>query len=103
MKIAPDIIFELNEKFKGLEIIGSNSFAKINDKDKKAWHEFEGIFIASGPNIKNLGEIKQAEIIDVAPTILKLYDIKKPEEMDGKIINLIKDKFKHQKSNIFVA
>ena len=103
LKIAPDIIFELNEKFKGLEIIGSNSFAKINDKDKKAWHEFEGIFIASGPNIKNLGEIKQAEIIDVAPTILKLYDIKKPEEMDGKIINLIKDKFKHQKSNIFVA
>ena len=48
-----------------------------------------GIFIAKGKNIKSGLEIKNAEIIDLAPTILHLMGSPIPKDMDGKVLEEI--------------
>lgn len=87
---APDIIFEVNKKFKGMEILDKKEFVEIPNKDKRGWHSQKGIFMANGKDILNKGEIKAAKLIDIAPTILKLYGIEKPGDMDGKVLNIFK-------------
>jgi len=86
---APDIVFRINNKFKGMEIFDKQEFVKIPNNDKRAWHAKNGIFIARGKNILQ-GEIKNAKLIDIAPTILKLYGINKPIDMDGKVLDIFK-------------
>ena len=48
-----------------------------------------GCFIVSGPGIKNSGKIKDIDIRQVAPTILKLMKLKIPKEIKVKTINQI--------------
>ena len=49
-----------------------------------------GIFIACGPDIKDTGEnIGRARIIDLAPTILHMFNLEIPEDMDGKVLTNI--------------
>lgn len=44
-----------------------------------------GLFIAYGPDVKNTGkQIETARIIDLAPTILHMFNLEIPEDMDGK-------------------
>ena len=90
--IAPDIIFKIHDNFRGLEIFDRNEIVKIPEKDKRGWHGEKGIFIASGPSFKEKKEILGANLIDVTPTILKVYGIEKPEEMDGEVLDVFKEK-----------
>ncbi len=48
-------------------------------------HRLHGIFIASGPEIQ-AGEITNARIQDLAPTILHLMGLPVPEDMDGHVL-----------------
>jgi len=43
-------------------------------------YDYYGIFFISGPGIKN------AKIIDVAPTILHLFNISIPDNIDGRVL-----------------
>ncbi len=52
-------------------------------------HTQNGIFIAYGKNIKKGKIIKNAQIIDLAPTILYMMDQAIPEDMDGKVLTEI--------------
>lgn len=53
-------------------------------------HRMNGIFIACGPDIKNTGEeLKKARIIDLAPTILHMFGLQIPENMDGEVLTHI--------------
>lgn len=90
LDVAPDLTFEINRKFRGLEVYENEQFVEIPKKDRKSWHEFEGIFIASGQNIKKRGKIEQKNIVDVAPTILDFYKIKIPKDIDGRAIKIFK-------------
>lgn len=45
--------------------------------------DLDGIFIINGSNVKN-DHIKNASLVDIMPTILKLIGIKKYDEYDGK-------------------
>ncbi len=90
LEIAPDLIFKINGEFRGLEVYENEQFVEIPKKDRKSWHEFEGIFIAAGPSIKKIGEIEQKKIVDIAPTILDFYKIKTPKDMDGRTIKIFK-------------
>ncbi|RLI74042.1 hypothetical protein DRP04_15145 [Archaeoglobales archaeon] len=54
-------------------------------------HRMEGIFIMKGENVKRNEKIKNAEIIDIAPTILHMMGVPVPLDMDGKVL---KDAFK---------
>ncbi|MEM1324376.1 MAG: alkaline phosphatase family protein [Bacteroidota bacterium] len=52
-------------------------------------HSPYGIFVAAGPDIKKDELIFGASIIDVTPTLLKLFDLPVGEDMDGKVLDQI--------------
>jgi predicted AlkP superfamily phosphohydrolase/phosphomutase len=57
--------------------------------DKSEWggtHRANGILIASGPAFKKSLEIENARLIDMAPTILHLFGVSVPGDMDGKVL-----------------
>jgi predicted AlkP superfamily phosphohydrolase/phosphomutase len=49
-------------------------------------HRVNGIFIGRGPALKAAAEIENAELIDLAPTLLHLLGIPVPDDMDGKVL-----------------
>lgn len=49
-------------------------------------HRPEGIFIASGPRINHNAGVSDANIYDIAPTVLYLQGLAVPRDMDGKVI-----------------
>ncbi|MGI8437573.1 MAG: alkaline phosphatase family protein [Chthoniobacterales bacterium] len=48
------------------------------------WHRQFGIFVIAGPGIKKDERIYGASLIDVAPTVLTLFDLPIGEDMDGR-------------------
>lgn len=48
-------------------------------------HRQFGIFVASGPNIKKNEKVFGLSLIDIAPTILNLFDLPIGRDMDGKV------------------
>ena len=49
-------------------------------------HRREGIFIAAGPGIHNGVELPEANILDLAPTIMHLLGESVPRVMDGRVL-----------------
>jgi len=94
--VAPDIIFTINN----WECVILNDFhADFLYKNEPysnrhtGSHRMEGIFLAYGPDIKKGVEIKNLQIYDIAPTILYMFDIPIPSDIDGKIL---KEMFKEE-------
>jgi predicted AlkP superfamily phosphohydrolase/phosphomutase/Tfp pilus assembly protein PilF len=48
------------------------------------WHRQYGIFVMAGPGIKRDERIYGASLIDIAPTVLSLFDLPIGEDMDGR-------------------
>lgn len=86
---APDIVYSL-DNFDYVPRIRLEGKIFKNPRDAGN-HKQYGIMIASGKNIRK-GKIKGGELIDIAPTILKLFNVKNPKEMDGKVLDIFKDK-----------
>jgi predicted AlkP superfamily phosphohydrolase/phosphomutase len=79
MEHAPDLFLEYQNLY-GMKVGG----------DPAGWdlvgsHAMNGIFIASGPDLR-AARIEGAEIIDLAPTILHLAGLAVPDDMDGKVL-----------------
>ena len=49
-------------------------------------HRRDGILVASGPALKRAAEIEGAQLIDFAPTLLHLFSLPVPEDMDGRVL-----------------
>jgi predicted AlkP superfamily phosphohydrolase/phosphomutase len=47
-------------------------------------HTFRGFFAAAGPSIVERGRISDVDVLDIAPTLLKLLDAEKPPQMTGR-------------------
>jgi len=96
MHKIPDIVMVPNEGFtvyKSLGMITKEIFTKLTKQVKQGAHEgaTEGIFMAYGKDIiKNI--INKVTILDIAPTVLQMYGVLIPEDIDGtalqKILNL---------------
>jgi predicted AlkP superfamily phosphohydrolase/phosphomutase len=89
---APDLVYVINN----FRCISLHSFhgdpvfqVKQLREDYSGTHRFEGIFIAKGPSIKRGHRLQRAEIIDIAPTLLHIFEVPIPEEMDGKVLKEI--------------
>jgi len=52
-------------------------------------HRMNGIFIASGPNIRSTKGMKNFKIYDIAPTILHHYGVPIPNNLDGRVLKEI--------------
>ncbi len=55
---------------------------------ESSWHRFNGTFMAMGPSFKK-GMRINPEITDMAPTILHMYGIPIPSDMDGRVLTEI--------------
>jgi arylsulfatase A-like enzyme len=49
-------------------------------------HRLHGILIGRGPALKTAVEIENAQLIDLAPTLLYLLGVPVPQDMDGKVL-----------------
>jgi len=88
---APDILILPNE---GYEITCSFRFGgewnySIKESGWSGTHALHGIFIAYGPDVKKGCEVEGVRIYDIAPTILHLYGLPIPRDMDGRVLEEI--------------
>jgi predicted AlkP superfamily phosphohydrolase/phosphomutase len=87
LKDAPDIVFIIENG--EIEIDATVGDEKIftDGSPFTGWtgtHTKTGIFIANGPEVRRGQKLEPSSILDVTPTILKIYGIPIPEEIDGK-------------------
>jgi len=84
----PDIIFLTNNlEYAATDRVYGNSIVSEPFRIGRGNHRMNGIFIAYGPDIRDTGEsIGRARIIDLAPTILHMFDLEIPQDMDGKVL-----------------
>lgn len=88
---APDLFFysQISNYLSGSILgFGSNKVF-LDNLIYTGHHRINGIFIAQGKNINSGTEIKDAELIDLAPTILFMMKDGIPKDMDGKILKTI--------------
>jgi len=63
-----------------------NSEIITESKGTTGNHRLNGIFLAYGPGIKKGYKIEGAKIYDIAPTILHIFDLPIPNDMDGRVL-----------------
>jgi len=84
----PDIIFLFSELYYGDE--SSPTFIeRVTHTKFLSGHRIDGIFIAHGPDIRKGYKIKNVEIIDLCPTILHMFGLPIPIDVDGKVLKEI--------------
>jgi len=83
---APDIIFRTKDGYQTDPFIGGSLFDDANDKSGTGMHTEDGIFLVSGPGIRQGARIAPAHITDVAPTVLYTMGYPAPSDMDGAVI-----------------
>ena len=94
ISLAPDLLFSINEY--RCDICNSrfsdDSFTKRTPNvNISGTHRVEGIFIAWGKHIRP-GIETNANIVDIAPTLLYLYGLPIPSDVDGRILGEVFDK-----------
>ena len=85
---APDILFKINDH--GCNVLSSTLKGEIFSdnlpfKNKSGSHRNKGIFCAFGPDIKE-GKKINAKIYDLAPTILHIFNVPIPSDIDGRVL-----------------
>ncbi|WP_148883189.1 alkaline phosphatase family protein [Thermococcus aciditolerans] len=83
---APDIIFLLKKGYGLTTFLDLSAPFFENIYSPFGTHHVDGIFLVYGPGIKEGYKIKPAEIIDVAPTILHIFNLPIPNDMDGRVL-----------------
>ncbi|EHP86159.1 alkaline phosphatase family protein [Methanotorris formicicus] len=88
VNLLPDIIFTINN---WRCVIIEDNFDKPLFEEKPfstrhtGSHRLNGIFLAYGPGIKK-GQRVDAKICDIAPTILHIFGLPIPNDMDGRVL-----------------
>lgn len=96
LRLAPDIQFLTRD----LSILPRGDFFvdglyRETSEHTPALHRRNGILFMKGQGIKKAASINDARIEDLAPTIIHMYGMPVPEEMDGKVlIDCFSDDFK---------
>ena len=86
---APDIVFlprRLEYFGFGEYEFGSHKVIEAMQRGISGTHRLNGIFIAYGQAVKPGVIVENAQIVDLAPTILQLMGVPIPEHMDGRVL-----------------
>lgn len=89
VKGAPDIVFLPDN----MEILGKGAYEFLSNRivspsrSQSGHHRMNGLFFATGPDIKSNYEVKDAHIMDIAPTVLYKLGLPVLDYMDGKILD----------------
>lgn len=89
--VPPDLIIIFGDlSWRSVGTVGYDSvYTQENDTGPDdANHDWNGIFIMRAPEVAKRGRAEGLEIRDVAPTILRLFGIEPPADMQGKSIVL---------------
>jgi predicted AlkP superfamily phosphohydrolase/phosphomutase len=88
---CPDLIAYFDDLAWGVnnDGVGSDKLYLVGDEagNDNAGHHPIGSFIISGPGIKKRGKIDRINILDITPTILKIYGIEN-KDLQGKAIDI---------------
>jgi predicted AlkP superfamily phosphohydrolase/phosphomutase len=87
--IAPDLIVYFGDL--SWRSVGSVGFGSVHTFENdtgpdEANHSQHGIFIMRAPEMDARGKVSGLHVMDVAPTVLNLLELKVPEDMEGKVI-----------------
>ena len=84
MEDAPDIFLQSNANY---SIAGTIRYPSVFETKLKetGTHRISGILIASGKGIKAGVKLENSSLIDVAPTILSMFNISHPQT-EGKVL-----------------
>ncbi|RLI19642.1 hypothetical protein DRO54_08130 [Candidatus Bathyarchaeota archaeon] len=81
----PDLILVPNSGYMTFEEYEFGSYTVLTYAEAvSATHKSNGIILMRGPQIKKGLKLNEAEIVDVAPTVLYLFGIPIPSYMDGR-------------------
>jgi len=92
LDLIPDIVFTPNKGFSATSFPSGKTFKKAERKKNLQGDHFacrEGVFIAYGSDIKAGGEVKEAELVYIAPLVLHMLKVPIPPDMDGKVLKEI--------------
>ncbi len=87
--LLPDIIFTIND---WRCVVIEDRFDRPLFEEKPfstrhtGTHRLNGIFLAYGPGIKKGYKITDAKIYDIAPTVLHIFGLPIPNDMDGRVL-----------------
>jgi predicted AlkP superfamily phosphohydrolase/phosphomutase len=91
LDLAPDILFDIEDGGCSIRFgFGQKPYQKPPPNlMHSGTHRKEGVFIAYGADIKRGREIEDAKIYDIAPTILHMFGLPVPDDMDGRVLKEI--------------
>lgn len=95
---APDLIIDQE---KGIHItggLGKEGVFQFNEKWKGENKKY-GLFAAIGKDIGKKGKLEDVSILDLAPTIIDYFGINIPSDMDGKNLQVFKNKLSSKKAS----
>jgi len=87
-----DILFVTNERFVVTPFPGREIFSKdkaVKGRGIEGRHGLMAIFMAYGTDIAEGKTIQNINLTDIAPTILHIFGIPIPEDMDGRVLKEI--------------
>lgn len=87
LESAPDILYHMSKYIQSTSIWEEAEWGTTTHSGQ---HAQKGIFIASGPDIKNNGaKLSGLKIYDIAPTILHWFGLPIARDIDGKVLTEI--------------
>jgi predicted AlkP superfamily phosphohydrolase/phosphomutase len=87
-ELAPDVIVLFHPEFKGHAGLGG-AFEPVPAAILERFsgvHAMDGVFCAHGPRVPRGVDLGTCDIVDVAPTLLALMDVRPPADIDGRVI-----------------
>jgi predicted AlkP superfamily phosphohydrolase/phosphomutase len=91
VKIGPDVVIDQRPGVHVNDGIGGGAVQTRPDR-WAAENTPTGIFVASGPDIRDRGEVDEVDIRDIAPTVLASQGLDVPTDMDGEVLDVFTER-----------